>query len=151
MKDRQNFVDRHQLYNRRLSEPEHFYQKLILWSSNTKEDPISTIAIHELELAIILDVQIPALDRINLNIKVTSETVLIHGCWKESAQENCIYPNEFERLILLPHTVRPQTVGVMQQDSKVSIHLTKLLDINLTTVRLNLTNPDSGIVLSYAA
>lgn len=116
-------------------------QQLTLWMGNTEKNLIRAIAIQTVGIEIILNVQIAEIERLDLTVQVTPETVRVRGNWKTSAQvEGFFCPEPFESLIPLPCAVFPEATTAKRHDRGLIIHLARQLEDDIAIVQLDLTN-----------
>jgi HSP20 family molecular chaperone IbpA len=99
------------------------------WLSSADENPIAAITTRQTSVDILFKLDIPEIDQILLEVKVTSEMITIRGTWKPSAGvEGFFHPTGFESLIPLSTAVRPETVLAEVQPQGLSILLSKQVE-----------------------
>jgi HSP20 family molecular chaperone IbpA len=96
------------------------------WLSDADHTPIVAIATRHTPADVLFKLDIPEMDQILLDVKVTPEMITIRGTWKLSAGvEGFFLPSGFEGLIPLSTVVRPETVLAEVQPQGLSILLSK--------------------------
>jgi HSP20 family molecular chaperone IbpA len=96
------------------------------WLSDADKTPIVAITTRQTPADILFKLDIPEIDQILLDVKVTPKMITIRGTWRPSAGvEGFFHPRGFEALIPLSTAVRPETVLAEVQPQGLSILLSK--------------------------